>query len=118
MATTPEVEATAARCNLRLYRGDDRGVQFTFKDSSGNPLVLATSAWTSQIKDKIGGTLLASFTVDASQAASGIVTLGLAHTDSAALPSRCVYDIQLNDAGSITTYLQGTITMEGEVTQP
>jgi len=118
MATTPEAQATAARCNLRLYRGDDRGIQMMLKDSSGAPIALPASTWTSQIKDKIGGTLLASFTVDATQAASGIITLGIAHADSAALPSRCVYDLQVNDAGSITTYMQGTISMEGEVTQP
>ena len=114
----PEVQATAAKCNLRLYRGDDRGVQMTFKDSTGTPIALPSSTWSSQIKDKVAGTLLASFTVDSTQSASGIIKLGIAHTDSAGLPSRCVYDLQCDDNGSLTTYLQGSITMEGEVTQP
>lgn len=117
MATTPEVEATAGKVNLRFYRGDDRGVQFTFTNA-GTPIVLPTSTWTSQIRAKAGDPVLASFTVDSTQAGSGIIKVGLAHADSAMLPTRCLYDLQVNDAGSITTYLQGTITMEGEVTVP
>jgi len=119
MAITPEVGATAAKVNLRLYRGDDRGIQFTFTDSSSAPIALPTSTWTSQIRAAVGAAdVLASFTVDASQAATGVVKISLAHTDSATLPARCVYDLQVNSAGSITTYIQGSISMDGEVTQP
>lgn len=56
---------------------------------------------------------LAEFDVDMTEAADGVVTLRLSREQTAALPSVCVWDLQVDDV----TWLTGQVAVTGDVTR-
>jgi PKD repeat protein len=106
--------------DLTIYRGDIYSHQLTFENDATPPAALDvhTYTFTAQIRDRrdrATGTPAASFTVDATQAASGIIVLSLSETDTAALTGSLYYwDLQVEPIGQ--TWLAGTVTVSGDVT--
>ena len=102
--------------DLHLYRGDDARFQITMTEG-GSPTVLPTTGWMAQIRGYMKGPVLATFTIDATNAALGVVRLSLDGADTADLPDTARWDLQCDTAGAVRTYLAGTVTAEGQVTQ-
>lgn len=103
-----------ARRDLALYRRDRYSHTLTFTHL-GDPLELE-GEWQAQIREypAAPGTL-AAFTIDASQAAAGILILGLDRDVVALLPDVCCWDLE--NTTDEQTYLQGEICVTEDVTR-
>jgi hypothetical protein len=129
-ARTPEVAATAgepvtvdllpAELNLILYSGDTVEMRFQFTDAGGVPVDM-TGTWTAQVRTA-PDTLdppLADFAVDESQAAAGVIDIGLTPEQTQALPPSSSWDLQMTTSPDhIHTTHRGTITITEDVTRP
>jgi hypothetical protein len=117
---TTAVVATPAAVDLRLYGGDDFTMALTVTDSTGTAIDLTTSTVTATIRQlpmvpapATSPPVLANFTCTV---ATNVVTLKLAHSDSANLPARCVWDCQRADAtGNITSLAGGKVYVAPQV---
>ncbi len=112
---TPTLKLLPGALDISIQRGDDVRIQPTLREA-GVPLVLPTDGWMGQIRETIDGELLASFTIDGSEGASGIILITLPAAASKTLPKRCIYDIECS-TGGVRTYLAGKFIVEGEVTK-
>lgn len=105
--------------DLEIYRGDDYAHKITFVDNSDPPEPLNLSGYTfkAQIRDRPenGISVLSSFTIDTSDAASGIITLHLNAAETE-IPSG-YWDLEVNDGSVTQTWLRGKVTMSGDVTR-
>lgn len=76
------------------------------------------STFDAQIRDVRGGTLLADFAVDTTDAATGEIVLELTSEQTAGLPARCVWDLAETDpAGRRLPLLTGEVHVTGWVTE-
>lgn len=111
--------AGPATRDLAIYRGDDYAHKLTFTDNAEPPVSLNLSDYTfkAQIRDRSenGKVIYATFTIDISQAASGIIVL---HLDAAStrIPSG-YWDLEATKDSTVQTWLKGAVTMDGDVTQ-
>lgn len=106
-----------------LYRGDDEGrnkVTITLTDSDDAPVDLTAfgDTWTSQARTSARAADAIDLTVDVSEAADGVLEVRLPVADSADLPGRLVFDVQVT-GGAISplTVFAGTFNAEGQVTR-
>lgn len=106
-----------ASVHLRLYRGDTFTRQFTFSiKDTGEPVPL-TGTWEAQVRDAAEGEILASFTVDMTDAATGSLLLTLDGADVNALPDFGVWDLQQTDT-ALRTWCRGSVYVYTDVTRP
>ena len=91
----------------------------TVKDASGTVVNLTGFLGRGQIRDKIGGSLIASFTVTITDAVNGEVTISMLPSTSASLSwDGCyVYDIEVYSGVAVVyRILQGRVKLSKEVT--
>ena len=106
---------------LTLYRGDTRVWTVAFTTDDGDNLDLSGRTWVAQVRgDQDRGTLLATITVDTTDAATGGLTLTLPSSESLGLTTtdgRAVayWDLQSDDSGVVTTWLAGKVKILGDV---
>ena len=90
----------------KLKIGADFNVSHEFLDEANAPVSLV--GWTSEadLKTVAGGTVIASFTFDATEEASGILILKLADTVTATLAVgvKLLYDVKLTDGSGNIYY--------------
>lgn len=108
--------------DLNIYQGDTFRISFRILDSNNDPLDLTGQTPKSEIRDAPGGTLIESFTATlATQSGDtlGQVDLEMASADTTALTPGTigVWDLQLTNAGEVTTYIGGSVTVQAEVTE-
>lgn len=105
--------------NLSFYRGDDYSHQITFTDNASPPEALNLSSYefAAQIRPRAekSSILLATFTIDVSQAASGILVLHLNKAQTRI--DSGFWDLEVDDGTKTKTWLKGTVTVDGDVTQ-
>lgn len=109
-----------ARRDLEIYRGDDYSHQITFVDANNAPLDVSAYTFTAEIRDRSegGAQVYATFTVDMTQAATGIITLHLAAADTRIKTDVAYWDLQVDTGSAIQTWLAGKVTASGDVTHP
>lgn len=108
---------TPGRYPLILYRGDTYRWQFSLWNDLANtePVDLTGATAASQIRDKPGGSLIASLTC--SVATPNIIHAVLAASDCAALPNSAAWDLQVTYAsGDVSTVLAGPVNTTFDVT--
>lgn len=104
--------------DLTIYRGDDTNFQVTITDTeSGDPLELPTTGWLAQVRvDKDSATVLFTITVDASDAASGVLVLSIDGADTGSVTDdSAVWDME--NTTQERTYLAGKIRLKGQVSR-
>ena len=103
---------------LSVYAGDTFSQTFTFKeDDEAIDLVEAGwSAWTAQYRKNANSTTAVSFTVDASVAVNGQITISLSAAQTANLDSG-VFDLQATQGSLVRTWLTGGISWFKDVTR-
>jgi hypothetical protein len=110
-----------ALLNLSLYAGDSVSLSFAFSDLNGVPVNMS-GTWSAQVRSAPGAAdpPLEVFTVDVTQAASGIITASLSAAQTAAMPiaTALAWDIQqVSGIGTRTTH-RGSLTLTEDVTRP
>lgn len=119
---TVEVGAEPGTLDLKVRRGDTIG-PLTF--AWGSTIDLSDRTWAAQIRaDLDESTLVATFTVDDADAATGTLTVTLPHSESlklATVEGRAVYywDLQATktaDAEAVFTWVAGKVKVTGDAT--
>jgi hypothetical protein len=121
-ATSNLISTLPAELDMTIYAGDTLTIQFKFTDNATNPVDM-TGTWTASIRANPGDPdpPITTFTVDSSQAATGIITITLPSAASAVLPTGppLVWDLeQTIGTTSVRTTHRGTITVTEDVTRP
>jgi hypothetical protein len=102
-----------------MTRGDDFAAEMTIQE--GNPLApvnVSARTYTAQIRTTADATtVVATFTVDMTSAATGIIVLRLADTVTDDLGGSYVWDLQQDTAGVIRTLVGGNFTVLDDVTR-
>lgn len=104
--------------NLSVYRGDTTNFQVTITDTeSGDPLVLPTTGWRAQARTtRDAEAVLFTITVDATDAATGILGLSIDGADTADVTQTSVFwDVE--NTSLERTYLAGKVRFSGEVSR-
>jgi len=109
---------TAGTYDITIDQGSDFALSITVSDD-GDARDL--SAWDARAKLKAtyDATDVTSFTVDETNASTGILVMALTHTQTAALDAGSyVYDLEIykSDGTKATRLLQGRATVRNEVT--
>jgi hypothetical protein len=101
--------------DLDLYVGDGFGLEFSFVDKdSGDPYPL-TGTFSAQVRHL--DELVTAFSIDTTDAATGVLTLGLTPVQTELIVSGSVWDLQQTPTvGVVRTWYRGTIRMFGDVT--
>lgn len=88
-------------------------------DSTGAPISVVGRTFSSQVRRRWSDSVVdATFTVDTTQAAGGIVTFTLpASVTDDFEPGDFRYDIQQTVGGMVLTLLRGKFTVTGEITR-
>ena len=113
---TTTVSVRPKTLDFSLYAGDSFAVSFVFTDQeTGEPYPL-TGTWEAHIRDK--GVLVTEFSVDDTDAATGILALSLTGTQTSelALLGGCTWDLQQDFAGGPRTWYRGAVNLTGDVT--
>jgi hypothetical protein len=103
--------------DLELTRGDDVTRTFAWRDANGDPIPLTGRTFRAQIRTQPQAGTAYPFVVDVDEAA-GVVTLTMAKTVTAAIPSgRAWWDIEQTVGGQTTTPFGGRVTVYPDVTR-
>lgn len=102
--------------DIEIFQGDPHSIRLTF--SPAVDVSARTFACQLRARRDPDATLLASYTADMSNAATGVVTLILSADDSANLRRDCFYDVEQIVAGVPTTLFYGQATVTRQVTTP
>jgi hypothetical protein len=121
-ATSNLISTLPAELDMTIYAGDTLTIQFKFTDNASNPVDM-TGTWTASIRANPADPdpPIATFTVDASAAATGTITISLPSATSAVLPVAVplVWDLeQTITSGPVRTTHRGSITVTEDVTRP
>jgi len=114
---------TAGTYNISIEQGATWTLTLTFKDSSGVVIDVSSYTFTSQIRlSKDSPEKLADMTqgsgIDVTNAATGIIVLSLTATETAALDFiDAVWDIESLVGSVVTREVEGTVTLNKEVTR-
>jgi hypothetical protein len=110
--------------NITAYRGDTKQWTAEFDDGATPPVAVDMSAWVwlAQIrasKDE-PDSILATFTVDDDDAATGTLVITLPADESAALvtsggKATYYWDLQGTDGAVVKTWLAGSVKVTGDV---
>lgn len=108
-----------AKQDIKIMRGDTEVFNITVTDSAGAAVDLTGDTFTSQIRyNRNDSSVAAAFTCTITNAAQGQVRLTLPADTSATLTDGVAYwDLQRNDAGTITTIVAGKCTILADVTR-
>ena len=106
--------------DLNAYQGDDFTHEVKFVDSAGAPVSVVGRTFASQVRRRWSDTTIdATFTVDASNAATGVVVFTLSSATMTAFePGTYRYDLQQVSGGRKLTLLKGKFVVDGEITRP
>lgn len=112
------IKITPAKLNYTIVRGDDFADTVTIKE--GDPAVavdVSARTYTAQVRSTPDGTVVASMTIDMTDAATGIVAYSLPDTTTDDLDGAYVWDFQQDTAGVIRTLMGGSFVVLKDVTR-
>jgi hypothetical protein len=113
--------ASPGTYNMTHVQGDDWSTELTVADAGGDPIDMTGYTFLAQARTAPGAATVAfTFTVDTTDAATGILVLTVADTVTDDLePGRYFWDLQWTDgAGAVRTILAGIVTVLAEVSRP
>ncbi|MGW9587505.1 hypothetical protein [Microbacterium sp. NPDC055455] len=104
--------------DLTIYRGDNTNFQVTLTDTeTQEPLVLPEAGWRAQVRVvRASEDVLFTITVDAADAATGVVGLSIAGSDTGSVTvDSAFWDLENTDTDR--TYLAGKVRLKGQVSR-
>ncbi|OIU84609.1 hypothetical protein [Microbacterium sp. AR7-10] len=111
------MRAAPGTYDLSIYAGDTYAARFAFT-VEGQPFPLPATGWRAQARPNPHSETVIELTVDATEAAGGIITLTIpaAETEGIGFP-KGVWDLQHADGLNISTWISGRVTIEKDVTR-
>lgn len=112
------IDAQPIALDLNLYAGDDFSMLLTFTEANGLPWD-ASGIWAAQVRATPSSTeILADFTVDMTQAATGKVRLSLTGDQVRTIPTTgsSMWDAERTAGGLTRTFYRGKVTVTQDVT--
>lgn len=113
------VRIIPARLDYEFVRGDDFADEITIEE--GDPLApadVSARTYTAQVRTTADATdVTATFSIDMTDAATGIIVLRIADTVTATMDGSYVWDLQQDTAGVIRTMAGGAFTLRKDVTR-
>lgn len=114
--TTPTADFRPAALALKFRRGDAVSLPINISED-GSLIDVSTRTYLAQIRKSTEATeVLATFTVDTSSGADGIIVATLAAEDTVDLKGDYVWDLEDTSTGK--TLLGGKVTVEPDVSKP
>lgn len=113
------VKVIPAKLNYTMVRGDDFADQVTIKEGGPPAVAVDVSArtYTAQLRSTPDGAVVATFTIDMTSAASGVVGFSLPDTTTDDLAGAYVWDFQQDTAGVVRTLMGGSFVVNKDVTR-
>lgn len=113
------VKVLPAKLNYRIVRGDDFADQVTIKEGDPSAAVdVSARTYTAQVRASADATdIIASFVIDMTSAASGVVGYSIADTITDDLSGSYVWDLQQDTGGAIRTLMGGAFVVDKDVTR-
>jgi hypothetical protein len=107
-----------ARVDLNFYQGDYLGFTVDVTNPDGSPTDVSSAAAKSQIRQTPGDSaILAEFAVTYDPDVTGQLHLVLLESETAPLPPKAVWDLQLT-IPVVVTIAAGTVSVVQQVTRP
>lgn len=104
--------------DLAMYAGDTFSVTVTFTDDAGAVVDKTGSTYRAQVRRTAGSTsTLASFTVDDSDIADGVIVCTLAAGLVVASLDDAVWDLEETTGSVVSTKLAGRVTVTSDVSR-
>jgi hypothetical protein len=105
--------------SIEIYQGDTYAHQLVLKNNANAVINITSRAYSGQIrKRRSSDTITATFNVEITDGANGVVVFTLLPNITANLRSGVyVYDFQEVNGSTVTTILTGNATVTGEVTR-
>jgi hypothetical protein len=118
--TKKKIKLLPSTLDLDVYRGDDLRLGMELRSNDESPIDVTGWEIRAQVRKRPrSNTLLASFTVEITDAEAGTFDVVLSAADTAGLPQVAVWDLETVDAqGETRTRVAGEVRMYGEVTLP
>lgn len=111
------VKILPAKLNYSITRGDDFADEVTIKEN-GVAVNVSARTYTAQIRATTEATdVVATFTIDMTSAASGVVGFAVADTVTDDMSGPYVWDFQQDTGGVIRTLMGGTFFVAPDVTR-
>lgn len=109
----------AARRDLEVYQGDTFTHEIRIVDANGDPINVTGRTFESQVRRRTSyDTIEATFSVDTSQAATGVVVFTIDAATCADLETGVHrYDVHQIVGGVVLTLVYGRVNIRGEVTR-
>lgn len=103
--------------DLDLYRGDTYAHTVTFTDGT-DPVDVSGYSWLAQIRETTdSAAVVEAFTVDTTNAATGVLVLRLSAAQAAELPRSARWDLQRTAGGVVETILAGRVVTMPDVSR-
>lgn len=111
--------------DITIRRGDTEVLEVTVLDDDDAPVPIAAATFAFTVKrsrkdpdDRAVITLTTGTGIVATDAPAGKLEVTISAAQSGALtPGRYDYDLQMTDSGIVTTIVDGTMLVEGDVTR-
>jgi hypothetical protein len=109
---------------INLYRGDTRVWSLAFTEDDGETAIdMSGKTWRAQVRETPdSASALMDITVDAADAADGLLELTLPATEWAGVASetpstKWAWDLESTESGVVRTYLKGKVKIIGDVSR-
>jgi len=105
----------AARRDINIYKGDTYTHSVTLQDSNSSAINISARSYVAQLKDSSASTeVVATFDIDTSDAANGIIALTLSSTQTRGLKTgKYYYDLEETADSVVTTLMFGDAVVSG-----
>ena len=112
------IDLRPARLDYKITRGDDFADTVTIKE--GDPAVavdVSSRIYTAQVRRTKDGDVVASMTIDTTDAATGQISYSVADTVTEDMSGDYVWDFQQSSGGVVRTLMGGKFTVDADVTR-
>lgn len=107
-----------ARLDIAIYRGDYYSLTLTFQNKTTNePIDYSAGTFAAQIRPDANSDRVWDFQVNDDDSATGVVVISLLAADTAKMPKACVWDMEIDIGGTVTTLIGGNADVGRDVTR-
>ena len=112
------IDLRPARLDYKITRGDDFSDTVTIKEGDPAAAVdVSARTYTAQVRRTKDGDVVASMTIDTTNAASGEIGYSIADTVTDDMSGEYVWDFQQSSGGVVRTLMGGKFTVDLDVTR-